>query len=101
MSVTYEIVVHTGKRVGAGTDATIHVILIGTLGEGVPHELDKWMHDDFRAGAEDVYEVTDQDLGDLIALRFVNSTELIDDDWLLDNARVTAGGKSWYFPFYR
>lgn len=97
----YTIAIRTGKRLGAGTDAAVTVQLIGALGESEPHKLDKWLHDDLKAGAEDVYTIEARDIGDLIALRFTNSGSLVGSDWLLDSARVTAGEKSWYFPYYR
>lgn len=101
MTVEYTIAIRTGKRLGSGTDAAISVMLIGTQGESGPHKLDKWLHDDFAAGAEDVYEIKDRDIGELILLRFKSSGGLVGSDWLLDSVRVTAGTKSWYFPHFR
>src|SRR5262245_57130054 len=101
MSVRYTITIRTGKRLGSGTDATISVVVVGTLGETAPHKLDKWLHDDFKDGAEDVYEFSDRDVGDPIALRFTSSTSLVGGDWLLDSVTVAAGDRRWRFPFHR
>ncbi len=101
MTVEYTIAIRTGRRLGAGTDADISVVLVGTLGESGPHRLDKRFHNDFVAGAEDVYEIQADDVGELVLLRFTNDGDLAGSDWLLDFARVTAGERSWYFPHFR
>jgi len=101
MTVDYSITVRTGKRLGSGTDAKITVTLIGTVGESGPHTLDKWLHDDFRAGAEDVYKIKARDVGELIALRFTNAGGGVGGDWLLDSADVNVGEKRYVFPYYR
>lgn len=101
MKVKYRIAVRTGKRLGAGSDADIDVTLVGADGESGPHALDKWFHDDFRAGAEDVYEIEAPDVGALLALRFRSQGGIIGSDWLLDGARVTVGDRSYSFPHYR
>jgi hypothetical protein len=101
MSVEYKIAIRTGTRFGAATDADITIMLVGTHGESWPQKLDKRFHNDFVAGAEDVYEIKTDDLGELLLLRFTNSGSLAGGDWLLDSARVTAGERSWYFPHFR
>lgn len=102
MTRGYKITIRTGQQLGAGTDAHISVTLVGTLDESGPHKLDRSFHDDFKAGAEDVYEIQAPDLGDLLLLRFTNAGGL-SSDWFLDFARVTAmaGDTSWYFPHFR
>jgi arachidonate 5-lipoxygenase len=97
----YKIVIRTDMRHGAGTHAAITVTLVGARGESGPHKLGKLFHGDFKPGAEDVYEIEGEDLGELVLLRFTNPGDLLGGDWLLDFARVTAGGKSWYFPHFR
>lgn len=101
MKLGYTIAIRTGRRLGSGTDAKITVTLIGTQGESGPHTLDKWLHDDFVAGAEDVYEIADRDIGELLMLRFTSSGGALGSDWLLDSTRVTVGQKSYYFPHFR
>jgi arachidonate 5-lipoxygenase len=100
MTVEYKITIRTNARFGAGTNAEISVVLVGTRGEREPHRLDKRFHDDFEAGAEEVYALQADDLGDLLLLRFTNAGGVA-ADWLLDFARVTAGERSWYFPHFR
>ncbi|MGK3963443.1 lipoxygenase family protein [Sorangium sp. So ce118] len=101
MTVEYKIAIRTGNQLGAGTDADIAVMLVGTRGESGPHRLDRRFHNDFVAGAEDVYDIESDDLGELLLLRFTNDGKLAGSDWLLDLARVTAGERSWYFPHFR
>ncbi|QSQ20094.1 lipoxygenase [Pyxidicoccus parkwayensis] len=101
MVTEYKLIIRTGTRLGAGTDSTISVVLVGTRGESAPHVLDKRFHNDFEAGAEDVYTVSTEDVGEPVALRFSNTGPGAGDDWLLDTVRVAAGNRSWFFPFYR
>jgi hypothetical protein len=100
MTVEYKLTIHTGSRLGAGTDSTISVVLVGTQGESEQHALDRRFHNDFEAGAEDVFTIKARDLGELILLRVSNSGGLA-ADWLLDSVQVTAGERSWSFPYYR
>jgi arachidonate 5-lipoxygenase len=100
MNREYKIKVRTGARLGSGTDANIFVVLVGTDGESARHKLDKRFHNDFEAGAEDTYTVKDQDVGDLVSLRFSNAAGFA-SDWLLDFAHVTSGEHHWRFPHYR
>ncbi|NTX07762.1 lipoxygenase family protein [Myxococcus sp. CA040A] len=100
MTVEYKLKIRTSAKLGAGTNADIFVTLVGTHGESGPHALNKRFHDDFEAGAEEVYSVQATDLGELVLLRFTN-TGGVAADWLLDQALVTAEGKQWRFPFFR
>jgi arachidonate 5-lipoxygenase len=100
MTVEYTLTVRTNARFGAGTNATISVVLVGTRGESPPHPLDKRFHNDLEAGARDAYTIKTQDLGELLLLRFTNTGGLA-SDWLLDSVHVTCGGRSWYFPHFR
>lgn len=100
MTVEYKITIRTAARLGAGTNAAIALTLVGEKGESEQYTLDKRFHNDFEAGAEDVYEFQTRDLGKLLLLRFTNPGGLA-GDWLLDSVRVTAGEKSWYFPYFR
>lgn len=100
MTVDYKLKIRTGAKLGAGTDANISVVLVGTQGESGPHTLDQRFHNDFEAGAEDVYTLRSEDLGDLLLLRFSNAGGVA-ADWLLDWVTVTAGEKQWRFPFFR
>ncbi|HZI11767.1 MAG TPA: lipoxygenase family protein [Myxococcus sp.] len=100
MTVEYTLTIRTNSRLGAGTDSTISVVLVGTQGESGPHTLDTLLHNDFEAGAEGIHALPAKDVGELVLLRFTNSGG-VGGDWLLDTARVTSGGKSWSFPFYR
>jgi arachidonate 5-lipoxygenase len=100
MTIEYKIAIRTGTRFGSGTDAEISVVLVGDQGESEPHALNKRFHNDLEAGTEDSYVIESRDVGDLIALRFTNPGGLA-GDWLLDSARVTAGDRTWHFPYFR
>ncbi|WXH27024.1 hypothetical protein WA016_00935 [Myxococcus stipitatus] len=96
----YTLTVRTNGKLGAGTDANISVVLVGTRGESGPHLLDLPFHNDFEAGTQDDYSIDAEDVGDLVLLRFFNEGGLA-ADWLLDWVRVTDGTKQWHFPFFR
>src|SRR5436853_276212 len=49
MTVDYKLTIRTDARLGAGTDSTIAVVLVGTRAESGPHTLDKRFHNDFQA----------------------------------------------------
>jgi arachidonate 5-lipoxygenase len=100
MTIEYRIAIRTGTRFGSGTDAEVSVILVGDQGESERHALGRRFHNDFEAGAEDVFVIEAPDVGDLILLRFTNAGGLA-GDWLLDSVRVTAGERTWDFPYFR
>lgn len=100
MTIEYKIMIRTGSRFGSGTDSEIGVILVGEQGETERHALNKRFHNDFEAGAEEVYVIEARDVGELLLLRFTNDGGLA-GDWLLDFAEVTAGERRWYFPHFR
>lgn len=100
MTIEYRIAIRTGTRFGAGTDAAITVVLVGEHGESEPRPLARRFHNDFEAGAEDVYVALAPDLGELVALRFTNPGGLA-GDWLLDAARITTDTRTWEFPHFR
>ncbi|XXF80477.1 lipoxygenase family protein [Myxococcaceae bacterium GXIMD 01537] len=100
MTSEYQLRIRTSARLGAGTNARITVVLVGTQGESEPTTLDQRFHDDFEAGSEDVYTIQSRDLGELLLLRFSNSGGFT-ADWLLDLIHVTSGDKHWSFPHYR
>ncbi|MBJ6760888.1 lipoxygenase [Myxococcaceae bacterium JPH2] len=100
MTVEYKLTIRTSARLGAGTDGTISVVLVGTEGESASHALDRRFHNDFEAGSEEVYSVTDRDVGELLLLRLSNSGGVA-GDWLLDTVQVSSGERQWHFPFFR
>ena len=47
----YKVTVHTGNRVGAGTDADVYITLFGSDGQCGESELNSgWWHNDFETG---------------------------------------------------
>jgi arachidonate 5-lipoxygenase len=100
MTTEYTLTIRTGSKLGAGTNSEISVVLVGSQGESEPHRLDRRFHNDFEAGAEDVFALKSRDLGELLLLRFTNAGGVA-GDWLLESVRITAGERSWYFPYFR
>ncbi|HYH95880.1 lipoxygenase family protein [Hyalangium sp.] len=100
MIVEYKLTIRTSARLGAGTNSEISVVLVGTKGESEQYKLDKRFHNDFEAGAEDVYNVKSHDLGELLLLRMTNASGIA-GDWLLDSIQVTSSGRLWFFPYFR
>ena len=100
MKTTYTLTVRTGNRLFAGTDGDVSVILRGERGETAAHVLDRPLHDDLRAGAVDVFEIHDEDVGELVAVQLRNNPTLLKDDWLLDYLVVECGGVERRFPLH-
>ena len=100
MKTTYTLTVRTANRLFAGTDGNISVILRGELGETAAHVLDRALHDDLRAGAVDVFEIHDEDVGELVAVRVRNTPTVLKDDWLLEYLVVECGGIERRFPLH-
>ena len=55
----YNVQVTTGKAKGAGTNATVKIVLIDHEGKKSEKKvLDKWLHNDFEYGKMDTYTMT-------------------------------------------
>lgn len=68
-------VVHTGDRSGAGTDANVYIILYGTLGDTGKRHLEQKGRNLFEQGQIDKFEIEALDLGNI-------STSLAQERWL-------------------
>ncbi len=89
----YEIAFHTGSLAGgvfgtesAGTDANIHITLIGS--KGVSNEVyvnDKMAGDAFEANSKDVFSTETKDLGRLQKIRIRKANG---DDWFMTGVDV-------------
>lgn len=95
----YEITVVTGKRKGAGTDASVTLIIKGTCGETKPLSLDKWFHDDFEAGQTDKYCLTAEDVGELLMVVLMNDGGGWNSDWFVDRITIKIKSKNVTYDF--
>lgn len=101
MKTTYTITVRTGDKLAAGTSGDISIVIRGEHGETARHALDKSLHDDLSAGSIELYEVHDDDVGEVLSVRVKNTPTLLKDDWLLEYLVVESGGVERRFPFHR
>ena len=61
--VTYEVVVHTGKEEGAGTDANVYITIFGVNGNTGKHALKQGGRALFERGQVDKFPLEVADLG--------------------------------------
>ena len=103
----YKITVETGTLRGAGTDASISIKLTGKNGEKETSEfsLDKFFHNDFERGDTDTYNVSGDDVGDIVMITLKNSGFGFKSDWYIAKVIVEKetefGNKRFEFPCYR
>jgi len=97
--ITYEIIVTTGTKRGAGTDADVKISLIGANGQSGDFLLDN-DKDNFERGKVDHFLIDNLDVGDLQAIRIGHNDKGIGAGWFLLKVEVKdqATGKSWGFP---
>lgn len=62
-TITYQIVVHTGDKFGAGTNANVSVILYGENGDTGIRPLTQSFRDLFERNQTDKFEIVAVDLG--------------------------------------
>ncbi|CAB3999665.1 allene oxide synthase-lipoxygenase -like, partial [Paramuricea clavata] len=102
----YKITVTTGTLRGAGTDASISIKLTGKDGaETGKFKLDKFFHDDFERGETDTYEVSGDDVGDVVMIILNNNGMAIKSDWYIAKVvvekMIEGGTEKYEFPCYR
>eukprot|EP00727_Mastigamoeba_balamuthi_P010665 m51a1_g6220 hypothetical protein (2032) ;mRNA; r:217273-223689 len=95
----------TGDRLGAGTDANVHVTLFGTRGDSGRRQLSgRALRNAFERGARDAFDVVcDGDLGDLTRVVVGHDNSGAGAAWFLEEVRVTDAetGREWVFPCAR
>ncbi|XP_078365380.1 allene oxide synthase-lipoxygenase protein-like isoform X2 [Oculina patagonica] len=99
MTSEYLITVITGIRKGAGTDASVSLVIKGTNGETNPLALDKWFHNDFEAGQKDEYHVTAKDVGELLMVTLRNDGGGLYSDWFVNRVTIKDKTKNATFDF--
>eukprot|EP00049_Salpingoeca_infusionum_P008102 m.131391 g.131391 ORF g.131391 m.131391 type:complete len:2461 (+) comp13915_c0_seq1:231-7613(+) len=99
----YIIMVQTGDRRGAGTDANVFVILYGEKGESGPHLLETLRHNDFERGSAKSYIVKSASVGKLTHLRVYHDNSGMGPGWFLEKIEVvdSADGAKYPFPCSR
>lgn len=104
-SVQYKVVVKTGDKKRAGTDANVQIILHDAKGQKTKAaKLDNFLRDDFERGQIDKFTVKDT-----VSLDEIHQIELWRDDaglysdWFCDYVEVTIPRKNqeFVFPIYR
>jgi lipoxygenase homology domain-containing protein 1 len=67
-TITYKIIVHTGKQSGSGTDANVSMILYGTFGDTGNRPLKNKVRNLFERGSVDEFNIECLELGRRIIL---------------------------------
>lgn len=101
MTSEYIITVVTGNRKGAGTDASVSLIIKGSNGETNPLSMDKWFHNDFEAGQKDDYYITAKDVGELLMITLKNDGGGYRSDWFVDRVTIKTKNVTYVFPCNR
>ena len=79
----YTVKVKTAKSRGAGTDAKVKLNIIGTKGQSRFRALqNKWYKNDFEKGAEDSFNVTSADLGEITGKQFSTNRKIANNHGL-------------------
>lgn len=97
--VVYEVKVITADCRGAGTDATVSIVLYGEKGDsGRPKAL-QTASNNFQRGATDIFAVESPDLGNLTKIRIGHDGKGIGSAWLLEKVYVTnpLNAQQWVF----
>jgi len=76
-SVNYDIVVYTGDKFGAGTNANVHVTLYGEHGNTGKRELTQSMRNLFERKQVDKFTIEAVDLGTYVRLHFTTGDRKI------------------------
>lgn len=104
-SVSYKVVVKTGDKKRAGTDANVRVILHDDKGQKTKAaKLDNFLRDDFERGQIDKFTVKDVvDLDEIHQIELWRDDAGMYSDWFCDYVEVTINKKKqdFIFPIYR
>ncbi|XP_062589056.1 polyunsaturated fatty acid 5-lipoxygenase-like [Saccostrea cucullata] len=102
---SYEIKVKTGDRLGAGTDANVEIVLLGSCGKKTKSaNLDCWYRNDFERGKTDVFTIKDKtDIPEINEIKLRRDKAGMFSDWFVEKIEVTnqRSGKTSVFPILR
>eukprot|EP01048_Picozoa_sp_COSAG05_P003976 COSAG05_NODE_197_length_14521_cov_113.902995_1_plen_1885_part_00 len=98
--VEYKVTVQTGDKRGAGTDATVTMILYGANGDSGSQKLESG-NDDFERGHTDSFSFDCPDLGHITALEIRHDQKGLAPAWFLETVTVTppSGGPAVFSCF--
>ena len=99
IAIEYEVVVFTGDRWGAGTDANVFIEIFGEEDRKTKSiKLDN-SDNNFERSKRDVFLVKSIDLGELKKIRIGHDNSGIGPGWFLDKILITnpASEKQWFF----
>ncbi|KAF5839075.1 Lipase/lipooxygenase [Dunaliella salina] len=96
---TYKVQTHTSDIRGASTDANVHLIMHGTLGDGKRHILSSGPND-FERGVTNEFEIDDEELGELLEITIGHDGTSSSPSWHLDHAIIinTKTEQKFVFP---
>jgi len=101
----YNVQVTTGKAKGAGTNATVKIVLIDHEGKKSEEKvLDKWLHNDFEYGKVDTYAMTTpKEFGRVEHIILHRDEYGVNDSWFLEHITITHDGDEpkVHFPLSR
>ncbi|OWF44207.1 Allene oxide synthase-lipoxygenase protein [Mizuhopecten yessoensis] len=105
-SSSYNIVVKTGDRKKAGTDANIRIVLHGACGQKTsPAKLDNLFRDDFERGRTDNFTVRDDvDVRSISKIEMWRDKAGVASEWYVDTIEVRNEASPcdiFMFPIYR
>ncbi|GLC54185.1 hypothetical protein PLESTB_000832700 [Pleodorina starrii] len=97
--IQYKVVTHTSDVRGAGTDANVHLVMHGALGDGARHILSSGA-DDFERGMVNEFIIDDEELGDVLEITIGHDNTGPGPSWHLDHVTVTnlKTNVTWLFP---
>ncbi|WAR01120.1 LOXH1-like protein, partial [Mya arenaria] len=99
-TVNYEVVVYTGDKFGAGTNANVHIVLYGEHGDTGKRALTQSMRDLFERKQVDKFNLEAVDLGQLQKLHVEHDNSGWRPKWYLDRIEVinSANNTTTVFP---
>ena len=66
--------------------------------------MDKWLHDDFKAGQQDTYILAAEDVGELLMIKLHNDQGGLYSDWFVEKILITCSQdpqRLYEFPCFR
>jgi len=96
--ITYKVLVTTGDRRGAGTDANVFLTLFGSNGDSGERKLES-SGNNFERNQTDSFGIDCVDLGEIERINIRHDNSGIGPGWFLDKIVVQSGkGEMWFFP---
>ncbi|XP_055957390.1 uncharacterized protein LOC126821030 isoform X1 [Patella vulgata] len=87
--IVYTIAVKTGNRANAGTNARVHVQIIGTTSQTGLIRIDDLKRNDFEQGSTDVFERKANDVGEIKQVLLKRDNNGVNPSWYVENIVIT------------